>query len=360
MLIVDAHEDLAYNALTFGRDYRRSALEIRKQEVGSWVPEVTGQCTLGIPEWLDGGVAVIFSTLWTLPARRSWHPALQSYRDPDEAHRQAMAQLDWYHRWADEDERIALIRSQTDLDQVLSTWQNGSQAGTEGDDRRQVGFVILMEGADPIRTPAELPEWVDRGVRIIGLSWGATRYAGGTGEPGPLTDLGRELLDAMADLGLILDLSHAAEESFFEALDRYEGPVIASHANPRRRVPGDRQLSDVMIRYLAERDGVVGIALYNAFLRRDWSRTDPPDRVTVMDVVGAIDTVCQLVGDARHVGLGTDLDGGFGAESTPAGLDTVADLPRIAEALGEYGYQPADVEAIMGENWLRILRSALP
>ena len=167
-------------------------------------------------------------------------------------------------------------------------------------------------------------------------------------------------MEVMAELGMILDVSHLAEEAFIEAVDRFEGRVVASHANPRARVPGQRQLSDAMIRRLAERDGVVGIVLYNAFLRPGWSKGNPREAVTVAEAAAAVDHVCQVVGDVAHVGLGSDFDGGFGAESAPLEMDTVADLGRIVPALGEMGYGDDEIAAVMGENWLRLLREALP
>jgi len=164
----------------------------------------------------------------------------------------------------------------------------------------------------------------------------------------------------MADVGLILDVSHLAEESFLEALDRFDGRIVATHSNPRARVPGPRQLSDAMLRRLVERDGVIGIVPYNRFLRPDWGKGSAKDAVTVADVAAAIDHVCQEVGDAAHVGLGSDFDGGFGAESAPAEIDTVADLGRIGPALGELGYGEKEIAAVLGGNWLRMLREALP
>jgi membrane dipeptidase len=192
---------------------------------------------------------------------------------------------------------------------------------------------------------------------MVGLSWKAgTRYAGGDAAQRSLTDLGRELLEVMAQLGLVLDVSHLAEESFFEALGRFEGRVVATHANPRALVPGTRQLSDDMIRRLAERDGVIGIVPANPFLRLDWRSTPP----TLEDVVAVIDHVCQVVGDAAHVGIGSDFDGGFGADDTPPALDTVADLQRLGPALGDAGFEEDHVEAILSGNWLRVLEDALP
>jgi membrane dipeptidase len=224
-----------------------------------------------------------------------------------------------------------------------------------------VGIIPLIEGADPIREPAEAEMWFERGVRMVALTWGAgTRYAGGNRAPGPLTDAGRELLTVMADLGMVLDVSHMSDESFFEAVDRFEGCTVASHSNPRARVPSPRHLSDEMIRRLAERDGMIGVMPINNFLRHGWTKRDGKAAVTLADVAAAIDHVCQVVGDAAHVGIGSDFDGGFGAERAPAEMDTVADLWRIGPALGEMGYGDDEIAAILSGNWLRLLRAALP
>jgi len=351
MPIVDAHEDIAWNALALARDVRRSALETRRLEKDTDVPRRHGLCMVGLPEWLSGGITIVFGTIFIAPVRRD-SPEPHTYTTAEEAHALAQAQLDFYHRLADECDQVVLIGNRADLDGVLA---NG-----EGE-IPQVGIIPLMEGADPIREPAEAEMWFERGVRLVGLSWEAgSRYAGGDAVPGRLTDAGRELLAVMADLGLVLDVSHLAEESFFEAVDRFEGRIVATHANPRARVPGLRQLSDEMIRRLVEREGIIGIVPYNRFLRPGWASGDAKDAVTVADVAAAVDHVCQVVGDAAHVGLGSDFDGGFGAESAPAEIDTVADLPRIGPALGELRYGEEDIVAVLGGNWLRLLRAALP
>lgn len=358
VLIVDGHQDLAYNTLTYGRDYRRSALTVRAREKGGPIPAVTGQCMIGLPELLAGNVAILFGTVFAMPARRV-HSSLDiGYADPHEAHAQAMSQLDVYHRWADAEPQIALIGSQADLGSVLDTWQ--TQPASDQADQRQIGILPLMEGADPIREPAELELWVERGVRIVGPAWASTRYSGGTGEPGPLTDLGRELLEVMADLGVGLDLSHLAERAVYEALDRFEGVLLASHSNPQAIVPGDRQLSDAVIVGIAARDGVIGIVPYNGFLQRGWRKGDRKEQVTLVDVVRAIDYVCQRVGDAQHVALGSDFDGGFGSEAVPAEIDTVADLKKMAAALAEHGFEPEQVAGVMGGNWVHLLNRMLP
>jgi len=352
MKIVDGHEDIAWNALALGRDVRKSAWETRRVEAEGPNPKRNGRCMVGLPEWLEGGVAVVVGSVFLSPARRalgSWDR--QTYADAEEAYQRANEQVDFYHRLADEEARVSLVLDREGLEGVLASWEGEAP---------QVGLVIAMEGADPIREPSEVEWWHRRGVRIVGLSWAAgSRYAGGNRDPGPLTDEGRELLKAMAEVGMALDLSHLAEEAFWEAMDRYEGPVVATHANPRALVPGPRQLSDRMIRAIAERDGVIGIVPFNAFLKPDWTRGDGKEAVTLQDVAAAVDHVCQVVGDAAHVGLGSDFDGGFGAESTPAEIETVADLRKIGTVLLEMGFREEDVAAVMGENWLRVLREAL-
>jgi membrane dipeptidase len=351
MPIIDAHEDIVWNVLAAGRDVCRSALETRRLEEGSDIPSDMGLCMLGLPEWLSGGVAAVCGTIYAAPrSPGSLNP--HTYSTVEEAYALGQAQLDYYHRLADECDQITLIGNRTDLDDVLGSWESDSP---------RVGIIPLMEGADPIREPAEAEQWFERGLRIVGLSWmRGTRYAGGNTAPGRLTEAGRELLDAMADAGLALDVSHLSDESFSEAVDRFEGHILASHSNPRARVPGSRQLSDEMIRRLTERDGVIGIVFYNGFLRPGWSMGDPKDAVTIADVAAAVDHVCQVVGDAAHVGLGSDFDGGFGAESIPAEIDTVADLGLIGPALSEIGYSEEDIAAVLVGNWRRLLRAVLP
>lgn len=357
--IVDAHQDLAYNALTFRRDYTRAVLATREREHGTDTIKRNGHTLLGLAEYLLGHVGVIFGTLFAAPVRRragAWET--QVYANPAQAHRLYTKQLDYYHRLAGEHEVFRLIGSKGDLESVLATWQGDELA------QRRVGIVPLMEGADGIREPKEAEGWMERGVRIIGLAWAGTRYAGGTGEPGPLTPEGRRLLTVMADLGLMLDLSHASDESFLEALDRFPGVALASHSNPRARVKNpprpERFLSDEMIRRLGARGGVIGVVPFNHFLKADWKTGDPKTAVTLDTLASAVDHICQVTGSAAHVGLGSDFDGGFGVESTPAEIDTVADLQKLVPVLAARGYSERDITGIMGGNWLALLRRGLP
>jgi membrane dipeptidase len=221
-----------------------------------------------------------------------------------------------------------------------------------------------MEGADPIREPQEAEGWMERGVRIVGLAWASTRYSGGTGEPGPLTTEGRRLLEVMAGLGLILDLSHASDESFLEALDRFQGTVIVSHANPRALLKDtprpERFLTDEMIERVAEAKGVIGVVPFNRFLSASWQPANGKEAITLGHVLDMIDHICQVTGSAAHVGLGSDFDGGFGVERTPAEIDTVADLQKLDGLLKARGYSDPDVAAILGQNWIGVLRRGLP
>ena len=351
MRIVDAHEDIAWNAVALGRDVRRSALETRRHEERSEIPRRNGACMVGLPEWLAGGVMLVCGSVFVSPPQR---PAPDSFdaTEYEAMRRMAEAQIDYYHTLAEESNRISLVVDRSGLDCVLATWDG---------DEPQVGIIPSMEGADPLSDAADVEGWYGKGIRLLSLSWRAgSRFAGGDGVGGPLTDVGRELLEVMSELGMVLDVSHLAEEAFFETVDRYEGHVVATHANPRARVPGRRQLSDDMIHALAEREGVVGIVPYNCFLKRGWSRGDHKDVVTVADVAEAVDHVCQIMGHVEGVGLGSDFDGGFGSESAPLEMDTIADLGSVGAALGEMGYGDGEIGAVLSGNWLRVLRAGLP
>jgi len=228
-----------------------------------------------------------------------------------------------------------------------------------------VGLLYLMEGADGIRSPHELSEWWDLGLRMIGLAWAGTRYCGGTGEPGPLTEEGRRLLAAMADFNFLLDLSHMDETAALESLDRYEGPVMATHANCAalmRDADTNRHLPDRVIRGLIERGGIIGVIPLNSFLKVGWLRKSGSRReeVSLDALIAHIDHICQMAGNAHHVGIGSDFDGGFGVQSIPPELDSIADLQVIASRLTGRGYSEADAANILGGNWLRFLREHLP
>ena len=331
-MIVDAHLDLAYGALELGRDLTLPLEEIRKRDPGTeGIPTVTH------PAQQEGGVALVFATLFALPGKCP---------DPEMAHRAALAQLDVYRRWQDAG-WVRLVTNKAELEAHLKAW---------GSDR-VTGLVVLMEGAEPVREPKEVSFWAEQGVRLIGPSWNRTRYAGGTREPGGLTELGRELLAAMQEHRLALDLSHMDEQAVVEAFELWRGPLCATHSNARALLGGseppfaNRHLSDETIKAIALRGGIVGLVLFNFFLDHTWSRGMP--RVPLSVVQTHLEHNARLTG-WEQLGIGSDFDGGFGMNENPEGLDQPGDLAKIGDLLS------AEARAgVLGENWLRWLRSWL-
>lgn len=348
-IIVDAHLDLAYNAVVLGRDLLRPVKEIRDLEITTPPPGgLAGICMTTLPALREGRVAIVGGSLFVAPVVQGTQEP-QAYHSPQEAHRYAIQQLDYYRRLADENEDIVILHTIADMDAVLASWDT---------EQPRLGVFVVMEGADPILEPGEVGWWVERGLRGVGLTWSmGTRYAGGNAAPGSLTDDGRRLLAAMADYNLLLDLSHLWEDAAYEALDRYPGPLAATHANPRTFVDRPRMLPDALIRRIADCDGVMGIIPFNRMLDEDWRPSDA--RLPLTRLVEVIDHVCQVTGDARFVGLGSDFDGGFGREAVPEGLESSADLGKLGALLAERGYADADVTAILSGNWLRLLRRVL-
>ena len=359
-LIVDAHADIAYNMLKYGRDYTRSAAETRRLEAGTPTVTENEDALLGWPDYQRGQVAVIFSTLFAAPIRFSkTGNQKQVYKNFDEAHKLYREQLLTYHRMTDSSpDKFRLIASSSDLNLILDHWHSSEQTG------HPVGMVVLMEGAEGIRHPSELDEWYDMGVRLIGPAWVGTRYCGGWKEPGPLTDDGRELLLAMADYNFSLDLSHMDERAAIEALDRYRGPVVATHANCAALMPNsnsNRHLSDHIIEGVIQRDGVVGVVPFNSYLKVGRvSGKNPRSEVPLEIVANHIDHICQIAGDSLHAGIGSDFDGGFGVQSVPPEIDTVADLQNLVSLLKARGYSEVDIENILSGNWLTRLKRDLP
>jgi membrane dipeptidase len=332
MLIVDAHLDLAYNALR-GRDVTRRAAD-------QTTADNDGTPSVGLPDLRDGRVDLICATIFCEPVKSG--PG--GYKTPDDARSIALQQLAWYRRQVD----AGLLELVTQPSQLPHP---GARPATQQ-------AIILMEGADPLRTPDDVPEWFDAGLRAVGLAWKSTRMAGGTGEPGPLTPLGRDTVKALDAVGVIHDASHLAEESFWQLLELSPGPVMASHSNCRAIVPTDRQLSDDMIKAIAQRGGVIGINFFDKFLL-------PPNqhktrRATFDDLLAHVKHITDLTGTADHVGIGTDMDGGFGVEHIPEEIRTSADLPKLATALAAAGYSADDVANVMGNNWVRFFRQNLP
>lgn len=357
--IIDGHEDLAYNAITFGRDYLRSAMDTRAAEKYSAVPERGGECMLGWPDWQNAHVAVIFCTLFAMPKRYQggdWEKV--AYGTLDEAHVVYQKQLDYYQRLAgDNPLKFRILHEKSQFQKLWQGWHSDSEA------INPIGLLLLMEGSEGIQAASEMEDWYERGVHIAGPAWAGNRFCGGTYEPGRFTSEGRLLLEIMADLGMGLDIAHMTEESAVEALDCFEGPVLASHVTARSLMKGklgERLLTDTTICQVAEHDGVIGIMPYNKFLDPEWTKTSQRDKVSLQHYIDHIDHVCQLTGSSQYVAIGTDFDGTIGYPEVPLELTTIADLQKLEPNLIERGYKQVDIERIFGLNWARIIERVLP
>jgi membrane dipeptidase len=325
---IDGHLDLAYAALC-GRD------------LGVPCPDPAAGC-VSLPELREAGVGLALATIFTEPGvtDSSQLFGYVSSEDLDGAERAGRRQLDIYHR-LEAGRAVGIVRSRGGL---------GVRAG--GPEPR---IVLLMEGADPIRSPQDAGWWYDSGVRAVGLAWAAgTRYAGGNRNPGPLTPLGVDLVRALDELGMIHDASHLADEAFEGLLATADGPIVATHSNCRALAgASQRHLSDEQIAGIGKRGGIVGLNLFGKFLV-------PGGRAAISDCVAHVERVCGIMGHRRGVGLGSDMDGGFPPSALPPGLDHPRKLEALAEALRNAGWPDEDIEGFRHANWFRFLERALP
>jgi membrane dipeptidase len=346
MLIFDAHLDLSWNAVGWNRDLLLSVEEIRLAEA-HLTEKGRGTGTVSLPALREGRVAISIATVLARANRLGTSSI--DFRNQEIAFAVAQGQLAYY-RILQSQGVCRMIRTLAQLQASVSEW-------TEDADSAKFGFVLSMEGADPIVSPAQVPQWWDDGLRLVGMAhYGPSAYAHGTGCEGGLTAKAPDLLRAMAECGIILDLTHLADQSFWEALKLWKGPVIASHNNCRTLVPGDRQYSDDQIRAIIERGGVIGAAFDAWMLTPGWKSGS--QRPPLESVVDHMDHICQLAGNAEHIAIGSDLDGGFGTEQCPQGLDTIADLRKIPAILKDRGYSDADILATMNGNWLNLFERA--
>lgn len=358
MLIVDGHLDLAMNAVHWNRDLTRPLESIRRREAHLTDKLDRGRGVVAFPEMRRGGVGICLATQIGHSVAET-NP-IPGWHSPEIAWAQTQAQRAWYEAMCEMGEMTSL-RTKQDLARQVAAWKAATEAERA---RLPIGFILHLEGADSLLTPAHVERAWEYGLRSIGPAhYGPGRYSPGTGESGHLEPRGRDLLKQMRSLGMALDLTHLTDEAFTEALDLFDGAVWASHHNCRALVPYQRQLTDEQIRQIAAREGVIGAALDAWMLIPDWKRgatTVEATGVSLRHVADHIDHVCQLLGTAAHCALGTDLDGGYGKEQCPGDLESIADLTQIAGLLAERGYSPSDVEGIMHGNWIRTLTRALP
>jgi membrane dipeptidase len=355
----DAHLDLALNALNYNRDLFLTVEQLREVEKDFTDIKCRGRCTLTFPELKRCKVGVCVATLLArsgpdAASRWGFKRGDIDYATQQIAYSHAFGSLGYY-RLLEGEGHIKFLHSRGELAAHWAAWE-ADPANTP------MGIILSMEGADPIVNPEQVHEWFDLGLRAVGPAhYGRSHYAYGTATDGPLTPAGVQLLKEFMKVGMILDVTHLADQSFWEAMSIYDGPMLASHHNLRAIVPGDRQLTDDMVKELIKRNAVIGSAFDAWMMYPNWVRGQTkPEVVGLEAIIEHMDRVCQFAGNAKHVALGTDLDGGFGTEQTPRDLNTITDVHKLEEMLARRGYSAADIDGIFSGNWLRFFGSALP
>ena len=357
MLIVDGHLDLALNALQNNRDLLLDAYTTRALESGT-PGKGKAKGTVALPQMRRGKVALCITTLCARSTGRAV-PHID-YGSPAQAYGMAHGQLAYY-RALEAQGHASVITDAAQLDTHLERWSRFDETAQPLDQTPPVGLVVSMESADPVLFPSQLESWWDVGLRLIGPAhFGQGRYAGGTGCDGGLTPPGPELLREMERLGILLDLTHLSDASFWESLQHYQGRVLASHTNCRALVPHQREFDDDQLRAILARDGVIGVTLGNWQLRFGWivGAKNEHYSVTLDRAVDHIDHICQLAGTCTQVAIGSDSDGGVGTDELPEALDTIEDLQRFSQRLSDRGYDQESIAAILHGNWIGLLRTA--
>ena len=371
LLIIDGHLDMATNALSLRRDLTEPIHVLRDREggarparsrhkdsldrkVGPLIPS-QGPATVSLPALRAGKVGIVVATaLCRVQASAPDLPCTARTREA--AFAVARSHLAYYQALVQEGE-LVWVRDGAELDTCLRAWENPAP-------RTPVGVILSMEGADPILGPDQVGEWYAAGLRSVSLTHrGVNVYGHGTGSRGGLFPAAYPLMEALREQGIVLDLTHAADLAFWQILESWDGPVYASHANCRALVPGQRNLSDEMIAAIATRGGVVGMVFAEQMLNPAWNWDDPrthrSNATRSMSAVAEhVDHICQLLGNADHVALGSDLDGGFGRDLAPIDLDSIADLQHFPDILRTRGYREDDVRKIAHGNLVRFFRRA--
>jgi membrane dipeptidase len=353
--IIDAHLDLAMNAIEWNRDLRQPVLALRQREREMTDKLDRAKGTVALPELRRGNIGLVVATQIARFVEKD--SLLPGWNSPEIAWGITQAQLAWYQAMEDLGEMVQ-ISNGWQLNKHIDLWLNNEIPG----EQKPVGYILSLEGADSLINISYLHKSYEKGLRVCGPAhYGPGRYAPGTGASGGLTKMGRELLREMDDLKMILDITHLTDEGFLEATYLFKGPIWASHHNCRTLVNHQRQLTDDQIKILLERDAVIGGALDTWMLANDWIRGehDPKERgVNLEKVIDHYDHICQMAGNSLHAAIGSDLDGGYGKEQSPYDLETIADLQQLSPLLIKRGYIKEDIDNILYKNWLRFLQKA--
>jgi membrane dipeptidase len=351
--IVDAHLDLSMNAMEWNRDLRRPIQEIRAREAGMKDKPDRGNNVVSFEELRKGNIGLVVAT--QIARYVAPDNPLPGWNSPQQAWAQTQAQLAWYKEMEREGELTAVTNLST-LENHLESWTNSS------DSKKPIGYILSLEGADSIVTLRHLEIAFGYGLRALGPGhYGPGRYAQGTNATGGIGTMGRELLKEMERLNIILDATHLCDDSFWEALDHFNGPVWASHNNVRKLVNHNRQFSDEQLKELIQRGAVIGGVLDTWMMVPNWvkGKSTPKEMNCGLErLIDHYDHICQIAGNSHHIAIGSDLDGAFGKEQSPFDIETIADLQNLSALLSKRGYTDSDIENVMHGNWLRFLRNA--
>jgi membrane dipeptidase len=354
MFIIDAHLDLSMNAMEWNRDLRKPVHQIRQREHGLSDKPDRGKGTVAFPELRKGNVGLVVAT--QIARYLAPDNPLPGWHSPEQAWAHTQGQLAWYKAMEEAGE-LTPITNLASLEKHLSVWLNELPFLN-----KPIGYILSLEGADSLVTINHLQKAYSNGLRALGPAhYGPGRYAQGTNATGKMTSQGRELLKEMENLNIILDATHLCDDSFWDAMDHFQGHVWASHSNCRAIVNHNRQFDDTQLKELINRGAVIGGVLDTWMMVPGWVRNQSTPQSTncsLETIIDHMDHICQLAGNALHIGIGSDLDGAFGKEQSPYDLDTIADLQKIPMLLSKRGYTPQDIDNVLHNNWLRFLRKA--
>lgn len=352
MWIFDAHLDLALNGVDWNRDLRQSVDDIRAQEITLEMPDLGRQHnTLSLPELRRAEVAVCLTTLLARQEKEINHSF--GWTSPHTCYALAHAHLAYY-RAMEQDGYLRMLRTKQELESHWHSYTATPQS-------TPLGFILTMEGADPILKPETIVEFHAAGLRALGLThYGTNRYGGGTRSEVGLSLTAAELLKYCEDLGITIDMTHLSDVAFWQVAELFPGRVHASHQNARAICDWQRQFSDDQIRFVIERDGVLGVAMDVIMLQDGYVRGRSVPTATLERAVDQMDHIRALSGGSvRHIGLGTDLDGGYGNEQTPADLNRYRDLQSVVEIMERHSYSPSEIEQVFHGNWMRFFGEVL-
>ncbi len=365
-LVIDTHADTPQRFLDENYD------------IGSTDPKDHGHVSLDKAK--AGNLGAEFFSIWVEPETNQGHFARHTLDLIDSVYEQAARHPD----------RMMMAFSVDDIERAHK--------------QKKLAALLGIEGGHSIENDIHLlRDFYRLGVRYMTLSWSNTNeWADSSGDinnpkiehHNGLTDFGKEVVLEMNRLGMLVDISHVADKTFYDTIAVTKAPVIASHSSARALTNHPRNMTDDMLRAVAKNGGVVQVNFYNAFIDEDYRKAaeaQAKDRdaavkayddqmkaagktVTYLDndrierawaakiprppfksLIDHIDHIAKVAG-VDHVGLGSDFDGVSGA--TPQGIDSAADLPKITQSLLDRGYSADDIRKILGGNVLRVFREA--